>query len=220
MRVTGTETRSLLDWLSTGSSFHCLWQPLAGKYSGLFHLINSTYDSFIVPPYFGVVFFTARVLDATCIWAAALDGDLNKVRSLIRKGTDPNQTDNFGYTALHYSSRHGHVPVCRFLLENGADSNSQTHGGSTALHRAAYCGHLEVVKLLLEFGADPARTDSDRRTALHKAAEGGQRNMYHFLLHHYNTLEDMRDGRGLTAADLAPSELYHLTRSAARTTAA
>ncbi|XP_072258970.1 ankyrin repeat domain-containing protein 39 isoform X2 [Pyxicephalus adspersus] len=102
------------------------------------------------------------------IWSAALDGDLDRIQRFIRKGTDPNLTDDFGYTALHYSCRNGHLPVCSFLLSVGADSNAQTHGGSTALHRAAYCGHLPVVQLLLKHRADPGKKDSDGRTALHK----------------------------------------------------
>ncbi|OCT86623.1 hypothetical protein XELAEV_18020305mg [Xenopus laevis] len=35
-----------------------------------------------------------------CIWSAALDGDLNKVRYFIHKGRDPSLPDNFSYTAL------------------------------------------------------------------------------------------------------------------------
>uniref|UniRef100_A0A8C5M4I8 Ankyrin repeat domain 39 n=1 Tax=Leptobrachium leishanense TaxID=445787 RepID=A0A8C5M4I8_9ANUR len=111
------------------------------------------------------------VCHSTGIWAAALDGDLDSVQRFIAKGTDPNQTDRFGYTALHYSSRHGNLSVCRLLLDSGADSNAQTHGGSTPLHRAAYCGHILVVKLLLDRGADPAMVDSDGRTALHKVGK-------------------------------------------------
>lgn len=137
------------------------------------------------------------------IWAAALDGDINRVRRFIEKGTDPNQTDKFGYTALHYSSRHGNLSVCRLLLDCGADSNAQTHGGSTPLHRAAYCGHIMVVKLLLDRGADPTKVDSDGRTALHKAAEGGQKELGCLLLHHNTGLHEIQDCRGLTAADLA-----------------
>ncbi|KAG8574650.1 hypothetical protein GDO81_009261 [Engystomops pustulosus] len=141
------------------------------------------------------------------IWSAAMDGDLKRVQRFVEKGTDPNLADNFGYTALHYSSRHGHLPVCSFLLKSGADSNAQTHGGSTALHRAAYCGHLQVVQMLLENGADPTKTDSDGRTALHKAAEGGHRDLSLYLLHRYKGLLELRDGRGHTAADLAPSSI-------------
>ncbi|XP_068128497.1 ankyrin repeat domain-containing protein 39-like [Hyperolius riggenbachi] len=141
------------------------------------------------------------------IWSAALDGELSRVQRFLEKGTDPDLRDNFGYTALHYSCRNGHLPVCSFLLDSGADGNAQTHGGSTALHRAAYCGHLQVVQLLLKYGADPAKTDSDGRTALHKAAEGGWRDLCHFLLHHRSGLRDVQDRRGQRAADLAPSNI-------------
>ena len=34
------------------------------------------------------------------IWQAALDGDVNRVRKLLDKGTDPNLRDGSGYTAL------------------------------------------------------------------------------------------------------------------------
>ncbi|XP_063788075.1 ankyrin repeat domain-containing protein 39 [Pseudophryne corroboree] len=138
------------------------------------------------------------------IWSAALYGDLGQVQRFIEKGTDPNLADNFGYTALHYSSRHGHLPVCSFLLSSGADCNAQTHGGSTALHRAAYCGHMKVVELLLKSGADPAKTDSDGRTVLHKAAEGGHPELCRLLLIHCKAFWDLQDCRGQTAADLAP----------------
>ncbi|XP_053320642.1 ankyrin repeat domain-containing protein 39 [Spea bombifrons] len=138
------------------------------------------------------------------IWSAALDGDFDRVGNFIAKGTDPNLPDRFGYTALHYGSRHGKLSVCRLLLDSGADSNAQTHGGSTALHRAAYSGHIMVAELLLERGADPAKTDSDGRTALHKAAEAGRRELCHLLLKHNNGLLELRDCRGLTAAEMAP----------------
>ena len=34
------------------------------------------------------------------IWQAALDGDVNRIRKLLDKGTDPNSRDGSGYTAL------------------------------------------------------------------------------------------------------------------------
>ena len=34
------------------------------------------------------------------IWQAALDGEVNRVRKLLDKGTDPNSRDGSGYTAL------------------------------------------------------------------------------------------------------------------------
>ena len=34
------------------------------------------------------------------IWQATLDGEVNRVRKLLDKGTDPNSRDGSGYTAL------------------------------------------------------------------------------------------------------------------------
>ena len=45
------------------------------------------------------------------IWAAARDGEEDRVRELLRKGTHPSQKDSSGYTALHYASRAGHMDV-------------------------------------------------------------------------------------------------------------
>ncbi|XP_072243125.1 ankyrin repeat domain-containing protein 39 isoform X2 [Leuresthes tenuis] len=116
------------------------------------------------------------------IWSAAMDGDLDRVKSLVQKGTDPNLRDSAGYTALHYGSRSGHLAVCTFLLEKGACASPQTPGGATPLHRAAYCGHLDVVRLLLQNRADPTLCDDDGASPLHKAAERGHKDMCQLLL--------------------------------------
>ncbi|XP_069034141.1 ankyrin repeat domain-containing protein 39 [Embiotoca jacksoni] len=116
------------------------------------------------------------------IWSAAMDGDLERVKSLVQKGTDPNMRDLAGYTALHYGSRSGCLAVCKFLLENGACASPQTPGGATPLHRSAYCGHLDVVRLLLHHRADPMHCDDDGASPLHKAAERGHEEVCQLLL--------------------------------------
>uniref|UniRef100_A0A8C9WD90 Ankyrin repeat domain 39 n=1 Tax=Scleropages formosus TaxID=113540 RepID=A0A8C9WD90_SCLFO len=105
------------------------------------------------------------------IWSAALDGDLDRVRSFLNKGVDPNVLDQAGYTALHYASRSGSESVCALLLSQKACPNPRTKGGATPLHRAAYCGRLGVLKLLLDAGADPLLCDDDGASPLHKAEE-------------------------------------------------
>ncbi|KAM4578005.1 ankyrin repeat domain-containing protein 39 isoform 2-T2 [Fundulus diaphanus] len=117
------------------------------------------------------------------IWAAAMDGDLQRVKLLVQKGVDPNMRDAAGYTALHYGSRSGHLAVCTFLLESGVCPSPQTPGGATPLHRAAYCGHLDVVRLLLQHGADLTLCDDDGANPLHKAAERGHADVCQLLLH-------------------------------------
>ncbi|XP_022611668.1 ankyrin repeat domain-containing protein 39 isoform X2 [Seriola dumerili] len=91
------------------------------------------------------------------IWSAAVDGNLERVKSLVQKGTDPNLRDSSGYTAL-------------------------TPGGATPLHRSAYCGHLDVVRLLVHHRADPILCDDDGASPLHKAAERGHEEVCQLLL--------------------------------------
>ncbi|XP_061585814.1 ankyrin repeat domain-containing protein 39 [Cololabis saira] len=116
------------------------------------------------------------------IWSAAMDGNLEKVKSFIQKRTDPNLRDSAGFTALHYASRGGHLAVCKFLLESGACASPQTPGGATPLHRAAYCGHQDVVTLLLQHRADPMLCDDDGASPLHKAAERGHKDVCQLLV--------------------------------------
>ncbi|XP_055367824.1 ankyrin repeat domain-containing protein 39 isoform X2 [Betta splendens] len=118
------------------------------------------------------------------IWSAAMDGDLDRIKTLVFKGTDPNVRDASGYAALHYASRSGHLAICKFLLENGACSSPQTPGGATPLHRSAYCGHLDVARLLLHHRADPMLCDDDGASPLHKAAECGHEEVCLLLLEH------------------------------------
>ncbi|XP_059910849.1 ankyrin repeat domain-containing protein 39 [Gadus macrocephalus] len=125
------------------------------------------------------------------IWCAAMDGDMDRVKSLIKTGVDPNLRDSSRYTALHYASRSGRLDVCAFLLQSGACTSPQTPGGATPLHRAAYCGHLDVVGLLLRHGADPRLCDDDGASPLHKAAERGHTDVCELLLQHFPALRSL-----------------------------
>uniref|UniRef100_A0A8C7TSS7 SOCS box domain-containing protein n=1 Tax=Oncorhynchus mykiss TaxID=8022 RepID=A0A8C7TSS7_ONCMY len=97
-------------------------------------------------------------------WSAAMDGDLEQVKSLLQKGTEPNLRDSANYTALvrMWLPRlmiNDHDHFCKFLLWGGACTNPQTPGGATPLHRSAYCG------------ADPQLCDYDGSSPLHKGHE-------------------------------------------------
>ncbi|NP_001290577.1 ankyrin repeat domain-containing protein 39 [Esox lucius] len=138
------------------------------------------------------------------IWSAAMDGDLERVKSLLKKGVDPNIRASANYTALHYASRSGHESVCRLLLQSGACANLQTLGGATALHRSAYCGHLDVVQLLLHHGADPQICDDDGSSPLHKAAEQDHEEVCRLLLQYCPSLWGHPNNKSLVPYQLAP----------------
>ncbi|KAJ8285910.1 hypothetical protein GJAV_G00032380 [Gymnothorax javanicus] len=148
------------------------------------------------------------------IWSAALNGDLERVRSFLRKGTDPNVRDQAGYQALHYASRAGHEAVCELLLDGGACPSPQTRGGATPLHRSAYCGHLGVVTLLLDRGANPLLCDDDGSSPLHKAAEQGHAEVSVLLLQRNPALRALADKRSRAPFQLVQesSPLWEILR--------
>ncbi|GBN00323.1 Ankyrin repeat domain-containing protein 39 [Araneus ventricosus] len=130
------------------------------------------------------------------IWGTALDGNIEKLKSILSKGEDPSIPDSSGYTALHYASRNGKEEACKILLTNGANPNAQTNGGATPLHRAAFLGRQNIVSLLLQYKANPCISDSDGKTALHKAAEAQHLGVCHILVDLKPELVKIADKRG------------------------
>jgi ankyrin repeat protein len=85
---------------------------------------------------------------------AALQGNLEAVQQHIKAGSNLNEKDKFGSTALIIASTFGKTDVARALIEAGADINLINADGSTALITAAFFCRTEIVKALLEKGAD------------------------------------------------------------------
>jgi len=65
----------------------------------------------------------------TALMRAALDGNTEKVKELIKQGVDINQRDNDGRTALMFAVINSHYETMRVLLEHGADVNAQSNKG-------------------------------------------------------------------------------------------
>jgi len=106
---------------------------------------------------------------------AAMRGDADAVRSLVGQGSDVNQPQGDGMTALHWAARNRDAALVRFLLGAGAKVGAGTRIGEYApLHMAAQAGAGEVTELLLAGGADPeAATETGGARALHFAAQAG-----------------------------------------------
>ena len=104
--------------------------------------------------------------------AAARDGQVEVVRSLLREGADVNAARGDGLTALHLAAESGHRAVADALVAAGAALDAGTRiGRYTPLQVAAEGGHGAVALRLLEAGADPnAVTTNSGVTALHLAA--------------------------------------------------
>ena len=106
---------------------------------------------------------------------AAMRGDVMKVRTLLRAGSDVNAAHGDGMTALHWAAELGDGEMAVILLSAGANPAAVTRlGDYTALHIASKSGAVAVVEALLDAGADPlAATSMGGVTPLHYAAGAG-----------------------------------------------
>lgn len=106
---------------------------------------------------------------------AAMNGDLDAVRQLLRDGADVNAAHGDGMSALHWAAERGSPELTEMLLYAGASIDAVTRIGEyTPLHIASRNGQLAVVSVLVAAGADVhARTDPGGTTPVHVAARGG-----------------------------------------------
>ncbi|MCH7335596.1 ankyrin repeat domain-containing protein [Acinetobacter sp. NIPH 2699] len=73
-------------------------------------------------------------------------GDVEQVAQLLEAGTDPNQTDDEGYSALQAAAENDNLAVVKLLVSKGA--NVAYKGEYTALQLAEMAEHTEVVEYL------------------------------------------------------------------------
>ncbi len=81
--------------------------------------------------------------------------DGEPVRYLLDKGANPDSTDMFNDTPLHYAARRRNLAAAQALLAKNADPNRQNKKGETPIFLAAGRGDAAIVDLLLKNGAKP-----------------------------------------------------------------
>ncbi|KAK7351400.1 hypothetical protein VNO77_10830 [Canavalia gladiata] len=94
---------------------------------------------------------------STC-FAANRDDDI-LLHRLLKKGSDPNEVDKNGKTALHIAAAKGNEHCVTLLLEYGADPNSKDMDGNVPLWEAMKGKHESATKLLMDNGADISYAD-------------------------------------------------------------
>jgi ankyrin repeat protein len=101
---------------------------------------------------------------------AAGEGDLGRVRALLKDGADVNLETEEG-TALHEAARGDHDAVAAALLEAGAEVDARRgEYAQTALFLAAAEGNLRVARVLVDDGADVNARTTLSEAPLHAAA--------------------------------------------------
>jgi ankyrin repeat protein len=104
---------------------------------------------------------------------AARDGDLITVRSLLKRGADPNQAAPDGSTAVHWAVHRDNLDMLNALLEAGARPDRVTRYNVAPLTLAAQNGNAALVERLLAAGANPDTVSEEGQTVLMTAARNG-----------------------------------------------
>src|SRR3954447_5240410 len=115
---------------------------------------------------------------------AAMKGDRDAVRALLKQGADVSAAKGDGMTALHFAAERGDVAMTEMLVYAGANVAAVTRIGQyTPLHVACRAGNAAVAKMLLDAGANvAARTTTSGVTPLHLAAASGNGGLVALLL--------------------------------------
>ncbi len=83
---------------------------------------------------------------------AAIDGDLEEVKQILKSGIQVNSKSKTGATALHWAAFKGQYDVALYLIKNGADVNALTNKGSTPLRLATTHKKTKLIRLLKQYG--------------------------------------------------------------------
>src|SRR5262249_29158953 len=125
----------------------------------------------------GVFFITALMVSAVTdsrVADAAMKGDKEGVRALVKQAVDVNAAQGDGMTALHWAAKKGDLEIVQMLLYAGANVKAATRLGSyMPLFMAAEGGYSQVIDALLKAGADPKTTAVTGITPLMMAALSG-----------------------------------------------
>jgi uncharacterized protein len=153
--------------------------------------------------------FLAGGFLAACVSAASLDlrlpdaamrGDHDSIRALLRDHADANAAQADGTTALHWAVRQNDLETVDALLGAGANVKLATRYGITPLYLAAENGNAAIMDKLLKAGADPNSATPGGETALMTAARTGKLDAVKLLLDRdarVNTRESMRQQTAL-----------------------
>lgn len=167
-------------------------------------------------------FLTTAVLAAAVndsrVADAAMRGDKDTVRVLLKQKAHVNTAQGDGATALHWAAYNDDLEIVKMLLAAGANVKAATReGGITPLQMAAVNGDAAIIEALLTAGADPDAAKANGTTVLMTAAASGSAAAVKALLDHGADANARESAHGQTAlmfaAALGRTEVIQLLAS-------
>ncbi len=137
---------------------------------------------------------------------AAMQGDKQQVRQLLKERVDVDGAQGDGSTALHWAAFHDDADMVRMLLAAGANVKAATREGAiTPLFMSCQNGNAAIIEALLKAGADPNEANGNGTTALMTAAAAGSVDALKVLIDHGAKVNATEAAHGQTALMFAAS---------------
>jgi ankyrin repeat protein len=135
---------------------------------------------------------------------AAMSGNRDAVRTLLKDGADVNTAQADGMTALHWAAQKGDVELAKVLLYASANVRATTRiGGYTPLLIASRNGDAAMIETLVGAGADANNATTNGTTALMLAAAAGKVDAVKMLLAKGANVNAKENVKGETALTFA-----------------
>ncbi|EDV21444.1 uncharacterized protein TRIADDRAFT_30386 [Trichoplax adhaerens] len=142
---------------------------------------------------------------------AVREGNTQRIHDFLEKWDGSiNDSEEHGFTALHWAAKDGRETVVDLLIARGANVHSTNMGEDTPLHLAASCGHL-----LIRNRASVNAVNEHGNTPLHYATFWAYRNVVRELLNQ-GAVAAQANKYGKTPIDFAYGELKQELKSHAK----
>jgi ankyrin repeat protein len=116
---------------------------------------------------------------------AVTANDAVGVHALLEGDASPDESDEYGRSALIYAVMSDNISIAQMLVSHGANVNSHDKLGKTALHWAAERGSDDMLRLLLDAKAMVEAQDLHGLTPLMDAAGNGRTDAVRLLLQYH-----------------------------------
>ena len=133
----------------------------------------------------------------TPLMNAALNGNVQVEKSIMKRGTDPSLMDNRRWNTLHLAAQGGDTDIISLIHTHLPNIESKTGEGHTPLMVAAFTGKLHAVKWFLEKGAIVACESNRGWNILLYAAESGDTDIISLIHTHLPNIKS-KTGEGDT----------------------